>query len=129
MGDQRGVLIGNVEPGSPGDEAGLKTGDVVLKLDDRAVKTSADLRHRVASLAPGTVTRLSVLRDGSEKILAVTLAERGDGQRAAAPERDGRGKLGFALTDLTPRLRQSLQYDGDGALVNDVAPASPASKT
>jgi serine protease Do len=129
MGDQRGVLIGNVEPGSPGDEAGLKTGDVVLKLDDTAVKTSADLRHRVASLAPGTVTRLSVLRDGSEKTLAVTLAERENGQRAAAPERDGRGKLGFALTDLTPRLRQALQYDGDGALVNDVTPASPASRS
>ncbi|MFN7967368.1 MAG: Do family serine endopeptidase [Acidobacteriota bacterium] len=129
LGAERGVLVGTVEPGGPGDDAGLKTGDVVLEVDSTAVKTSADLRHRVASLAPGTTTRLTVLRDGNRKQLVVKLAERDNGQQASAPERDGRGKLGFALADLTPRVRQALQYDGDGALINDVAPASPASRS
>ena len=54
MESPRGFIIGNVEQGGPADEAGLKSGDVVVELNGEPVRNFYDFRIAVANSSPGT---------------------------------------------------------------------------
>ena len=89
---QRGAVIATVVPESPGEDAGLRGGnerrmlngfrvrlggDVVVKIDDRDVRSADDLVRVVSErLAPGQVVRFTVLRDGRRMVVPVRLGER-----------------------------------------------------
>ncbi|WP_295643442.1 trypsin-like peptidase domain-containing protein [uncultured Corynebacterium sp.] len=74
----QGAEIVKVESGSPADKAGLKSGDVVLKVDDRLVEGGVGLIAAIRSHRVGDKVTLTVLRDGkgSEKQVEVTLGSR-----------------------------------------------------
>lgn len=72
-----GVMIQAVVPGTPGERAGLKPGDVIVSLDGRklAVEEAVDeFREGVASKRPGTKVKFGVLREGEVRIVEVALA-------------------------------------------------------
>ena len=69
----KGALIDSVEDGSPAQNAGLKKGDVVVQLDDRAITDSPTLIVAIRSHLPGDEVTLTVDRDGDEKSLDLTL--------------------------------------------------------
>jgi S1-C subfamily serine protease len=73
---QSGAVITKVESGSPAVRAGLKPGDVVVRLGDRTVARSAFLRNRLALLRVGDVAELSILRDGKPLTVRATVAAR-----------------------------------------------------
>jgi S1-C subfamily serine protease len=73
---QSGAVITKVDAGSPAARAGLKRGDVVVRLGDRTVVSSAFLRNRMALLRAGEVAELSVLRDGKTLMVRATVAAR-----------------------------------------------------
>ncbi|MGF1492690.1 MAG: HhoA/HhoB/HtrA family serine endopeptidase [Microcoleaceae cyanobacterium] len=60
----RGVLIINVAPGSPAEQAGLQSGDVILKIDDRAITRSEAVQQAVQRKAVGTTLQVEVNRNG-----------------------------------------------------------------
>jgi len=70
-----GAVVTGVQPDSAAESAGIKVGDVVVKLNDSVVKSGVDLRNRVGLMAPGSKIRLTIVRDGKEKIFKVTLKE------------------------------------------------------
>lgn len=73
------LMIMGVEPGSPAAEAGVMLGDVLLSLDDRALRDPADL---IAALGPesvGHVARARVLRAGEPRELDISVRERRGG--------------------------------------------------
>ncbi|MFC7301640.1 Do family serine endopeptidase [Cognatiluteimonas weifangensis] len=72
--DTRGALIREVSPGSAGEKAGLRVGDVIRSVDGRAIGQSSELPPIVGAKAPGTRIRLGVLRDGAQREIAVVLA-------------------------------------------------------
>ena len=72
-GSGDGAHIQAVEKGSPAEKAGLKKGDVVTKLDDRAVTDSPTLIVAIRSHLPGDEVTLLVKRGGEEEKLQVTL--------------------------------------------------------
>ena len=76
------AVITKVDPGSPGQRAGLKAGDVVTEIGERAVVNSSFLRTRVALLRVGEVAELAVMRAGQPMSFRVTVAPR---LAAAAP--------------------------------------------
>jgi serine protease Do len=127
-----GILVGDVSPKSPADQAGIKRGDVILSINGEKVKNATQLRLMVAELAPGTKVKISLLRQGQSKDVMVTLAERPKTPQEKAPkqeqpEEQQSGKLGLALQDLTPDIAGQLGYENQtGALVADVASGSPA---
>jgi len=71
-----GAVITKIAPGSPGERAGLKPGDVVTEVGDRTVVGSAFLRNRLALLRVGEVAELAVLREGKPLKIRATVAER-----------------------------------------------------
>ncbi len=73
-GDRAGAAITEVEPGSPADEAGVTDEDVVTAVDDRDVSSMVDLAAAVRTKAPGDQVTLTLLRDGEERTVEVTLA-------------------------------------------------------
>jgi serine protease Do/serine protease DegQ len=73
---QSGAVITRVESGSEAARAGLKPGDVVVRLGDRRVGGSAFLRNRMALLRVGEVAEVSIWRDGKPLTVHATVAAR-----------------------------------------------------
>jgi serine protease Do len=68
----QGVLVGNVAPGSPADEAGLRSGDVVLQVNRKAVGTVEALRAEVGKIPDGKSLLLLVRpADGNDHFAAL----------------------------------------------------------
>jgi serine protease Do len=71
----RGALVSGVQPGSPADRAGLKTGDVIVKLGDREINDPSALRNLTANLDVGALVPVTIYRQGQRQDLSVTIAE------------------------------------------------------
>jgi serine protease Do len=65
-----GVLVKSVKKGSPGDTAGLKAGDVIIKVEDQAVEDVSDL-HQALKERRDKDVRVTVVRDRREQTLTV----------------------------------------------------------
>ncbi len=78
LSDQAGVIVVEVEPGSPAADAGLRREDVITALDSTGVESSGDLLGALRDYRPGDTVTLSVLRGGSgaEETVEVELGER-----------------------------------------------------
>ncbi len=79
VGDGHGAAIAEVRPGSPADEAGLRAGDVVTSADGDPVDSPEDITSAVGARQPGDELELTIVRDGSEQTITVTLGRRPDG--------------------------------------------------
>ncbi len=73
---ESGVLVTEIVPGEPADEAGIEAGDVVTAVGSTAVESSGDLLSALRDHAPGEAVELTVVRNGEERTLDVRLGER-----------------------------------------------------
>jgi membrane-associated protease RseP (regulator of RpoE activity) len=101
--DTRGVLVTDIDPGSPAEKAGLKRTDVILSLDGHPVNSAEDMRLRISQMVPGTRASLKVARDGKEKTLDVVLEKLAENPDELFP--------GVNVTPLTSELRRRLGID------------------
>ena len=126
-----GAIVAQVTPDSPASQAGLKSGDVIDELNGQKVLNGGALQVVVSEDTPGTQITLGILRNGSPQTLTLKvgefhkdaeLASNGD---SASPQK---GKLGLAVAELTPDVRQQLHIPSDmkGVAIQSVRPASPA---
>ncbi|HXH87525.1 MAG TPA: trypsin-like peptidase domain-containing protein [Gaiellaceae bacterium] len=76
VGDANGAVISEVRAGTPAAAAGLKSGDVVTKIDGDEVASSDVLRRVIDSHAPGDTVELTLVRDGATKTLKAELGSR-----------------------------------------------------
>ena len=81
LGNARGVLIGGVVAEAPAAKAGIKPGDVLLRVGPQTVATPAELLATVASLKPKTPVDVSIQRAGKTLTLKVDVAQRPRPQR------------------------------------------------
>ncbi len=122
-----GALVGDVIPGSPAAEAGVKRGDVILKFNDVAVKKMEELPKIVAGTRPGQVIPVQIIRDGKEKSLNVTIARLKSKEEKVASLGVN---LGATVQDITPELAESMNLDSSaGVLVSEVTPGQPAKES
>ncbi len=75
LGKPIGALVQSVESGGPADKAGVEAGDIIVKVDGRAVEKSGDLPRIIGGTKPGTKSALQVYRRGNYRDLTVTVAE------------------------------------------------------
>ena len=73
--DTQGTLVGDVFSASPAGLAGLQRGDIIRTYNDVQVKNPTHLRSLVADTAPNTSVPLTLLRDGKEMSLSVSIGE------------------------------------------------------
>jgi serine protease Do len=119
-----GALVARVVPGGPGEQAGLKVGDVILSYEDQSIPLSSALPPMVGATDPGTTVSLKVLRGGKTvtiKVAVGTLESEGAGTPdAEAPPAQTRGIQGIVVRTLTPEERKQAQIVSGGALVVEV---------
>ena len=131
----KGVLIAQVVESGPADQAGLRRGDVIVRIDRAPVASTEDLLRELESRRVGQAVELEVLRDGESQRYMVTLGERPRGQRLRSFRHGprvlefgaGGGSLGIQPQPLTDQLRAHFGVpEGRGVLVAAVLPGSPA---
>ncbi|OVZ59286.1 peptidase [Pigmentiphaga sp. NML080357] len=112
-----GALVANVEKGSPADKAGLKSGDIIRKIDGKPVVASGDLPAVVSLATPGQEVKLEVWRDGKPRDVVAKLgsAKQETSARAGAQDGAAHGRLGLALRPLTPQ--EQMAVGGNTGLV------------
>jgi S1-C subfamily serine protease len=71
-----GAIVREVEPGSAADRAGVISGDIIVALGDAPIEGSGDLLGALRDYQPGDTVDLTVVRNGDEQTLEVTLGER-----------------------------------------------------
>ena len=113
-----GALVAQVEPKSPAAAAGLKSGDVILRIDGEPMIQAGSLSARIAQSLPGERIKLSVWRSQKAQDIEVTLGRAGaDGTSQAnnasggADEATGGARLGLALRPLTREERSQSQLE------------------
>jgi putative serine protease PepD len=72
----QGAVIANVEEGSPADKAGIKSGDVVLAINDVPITGRTGMIAVVRDAQPGDTVKVKVERNGKTLTLSATLVER-----------------------------------------------------
>jgi putative serine protease PepD len=71
-----GARITTVRSGTPAEDAGLQSGDVVVTIDGTTIDTGDELQSVIAGKKPGDKVQVTYVRDGDRKTATVTLAER-----------------------------------------------------
>ena len=128
-----GVTVANVTPGGPAEKAGIRTGDTIVSVDGKTVKTGDELVAEISARKPGTTAKIGYIRGGKEQTAAVTIADRaklysarlggnpemGEGGEAKPAE----SKLGVSVKNITPDIAQQLKLPNTkGVIVSDVKP-------
>lgn len=129
-----GALIGDVVADSPADKAGLKRGDLVTKMGGQEVRDANDLMNRVALLIPGSKVDLTVIREGKEKQIHVTVGKRDEDKIAKQDSGSAEGavtSLGIAAADVNDETRRQYHLGKrlkEGAVVTQVDPDGPGAE-
>ena len=132
-GVNSGVTIAHVTPNGPADKAGLKTGDTIVSVNGKQVKTGDELVSEISALKPGTSAKLGYIRSGKEANTDVTIADRaklfagrlGGGEQSEEGEeaKPQESKLGITVRGITDQMAQRYQLPNNkGVLVQDVKP-------
>ncbi len=135
FGTEKGAIISEVTEDSPAQRAGLKAGDVIVKINNTEIRDSRHLLLTVGQIQPDTPITVEYLRDGKRGTVKAKLARRpdsaGDGEERPATGASDIGVLnGVGVGDITAQLRDQLQIPSriKGALITSVDPDSPSAK-
>jgi serine protease Do len=117
-----GALVSEPQPNSPAAKAGIESGDVITAVDGNAVNDARELARRIGTMAPGASVKLTVVHQGQEKAVTVTLGTLPNEKAAsnqdtphATPDND-MPKLGLTLAP------SNKGADGNGVVVTAVDP-------
>jgi serine protease Do len=121
------AIVTEVADKSPAAEAGIKTGDVIVEFNGKAVPKSNEFPGVIADISPGQKVSLKILREKKEQTVAVRIGELGDeadvNQQAEARD----AELGLRVQRITPEAARRLGLSSaKGVLVVEVQPGSPA---
>ncbi|HUU10795.1 MAG TPA: trypsin-like peptidase domain-containing protein [Phycisphaerae bacterium] len=125
-----GAYVVRVLPDAPGAKAGIKTGDVVVAIDDAAVRSPDDVIQIVQATPVGEKVSLVVLRDGKRQSVAVEVAQRPSPTEVAAVRSGDHWWRGMRVEPLTEELKEQigLEKDESGVFVREVLDDSAAAK-
>ncbi len=123
-----GALVAEPQPGSPAAKAGIKSGDVIVKVNADEVKDARNLARRISSLTPGTSVKLTIIRQGKESHLTMTLGELPNERQAKADTSSEQREVpGTGLPVLGLTLSPA-KGGGEGVVVTKVESDGPAAE-
>ena len=148
----RGEFVQTVQPGEPGDRAGIRPGDIVLSVNNKAITREQTLSFLVANIAPGTRVPVELIRNGQRRTVTATIGRRptdealrqqqlfdsedGDaleGQSGAGGDQPSgmiQERLGLSVVPLTPQIALQLGAAAgtQGVAIADVDQSSDAAR-
>ena len=142
----KGEIVASVEPSGPAARAGIRQGDVVVRINNSDVTFDNTLSYIVANTPVGTTVPIELIRSGQRKTLNATVAQRPaesivQARAGLAPEDEdapnaakdagteaAKASLGITLQPLTAQLRQSLRLPEtvQGVVIAGINPGSDA---
>ena len=136
LDNTKGSLITGVMPDTPAKKAGMRKGDVVIRINEKSIRDSNHLRNEIANAGAFADIEIELIRDGKSVIIQLKLDERPRklGQIKAAPQPvptiEQVEMLGMIVEELTEKTDKQLGIEtGSGIVIVEVKPGSPAEKT
>ncbi len=130
--EPKGALVSEIKDDSPADQAGLKTGDVIVRYQNTTIEDATGLQRQVTKTAVGETATIRVLRDGHEKDLTVTIGEQPETVKTARADSEGgdHALAGLAVQELDRTTARELGVKAGlkGVVIAEVSPDSPASQ-
>jgi len=126
-----GIIVAQVDDGTPAAKAGLEVGDVITKFNGIKVENAQQFRFLVADAGPGKEADLDIIRDGKNKKLDVKLGDRAEILKTDSGNQQGSNETEnwLGLDVETPSSRNAERFGIEvqkGALIVSVEPGSPA---
>jgi serine protease Do len=120
----QGALVAEPQPNSPASKAGIRAGDVITQVNGEQVKDSRDLAKRIGAMAPDTKVELTVIHDGAEKTVSLTLGQMPNQKEARnGGSNDDNGSATAEMGKLGLTLAPAARVQGagkQGVVVTDV---------
>jgi serine protease Do len=115
----RGALVNAVNAGSAAEKAGVRRGDVITAVNGKAIRDGNELKNEVAQQLPGSGVKLTLLRNGKEHTVTVTLGERQSASAERSRGEDAADPSGFGLNvePLTRERARELGVSATGGVV------------
>nr|WP_243853023.1 Do family serine endopeptidase [Sphingomonas naasensis] len=136
-----GTIVARVEPGQAAEKAGIRQGDVIVRVNNQDVTPDQTLSYLVANVSPGARIPIDLIRDGKRQTVTVTVGTRPPEEQLAQQfdledndanpqdqETMGAASLGIAVTPLTPQIARTIGADANaqGVVVLGVDASSDA---
>ena len=122
----KGALVSEVMKDSPAEKAGIKSGDLILEFDGKAINEMNELSRFVAATPVGKKTAVKVVRGGSVQDIPVTI-ERLKESVGGSITKEVPDKLGISVAELTSELAARIRTsETKGVVVTEVKPGSSA---
>jgi serine protease Do len=134
FGTEKGAIISEITPASPAEKAGLKTGDVITKIESTEIRDSRHLLLTIGQLKPESQVAVEYLRDGKKGKATARLARRPEqtvaDNDATTPGKEVGVLNGVGVGEITAQVRDQLQLPPrvKGALITSVEADSPSAK-
>ncbi len=127
---KKGALVTEVFPGDPAEKAGIRTQDIILKVNGEPIKDNRDLSAKIADIPVGDKITIELLRDGRRKSVTVEIAQREESQVAQGPgDETTEASLGITVADITKEVARKLNLNTtDGVYVKDIEQDSKAAR-
>ena len=114
-----GALVSNIEPGSAAEQAGLQVDDIIIKVDEKKIDNSLELRNSIGLKGSGEAVDIEFVRDGKSRTVTAILGQQSAGRSGGTEIHPGLQGAQFASSSLS----------GNGGVdVTEVEPDSPAAQ-
>jgi len=127
LDNKSGAIISQIIEGSPAEKEELQIEDVIIKVDEKLVENSSQLRNIIGSKKPDDMVELTIIRNTKEKTIQVKLGESPENDTSALPF-NVMSKIGIQVEEITIRLQEKfgLSREDNGLLIVNVNPMSNA---
>jgi len=126
-----GALVAQVDEGGPAERADLRPGDVVLKMNGAIIEHVDALGYRLATQEIGSTVAFTILRQGRERNVRLTLIRAPEGQSGPQVQVEGGSPFGgVTAAGLSPRTagQLGLPTNAKGVVALEIDPRSPAAQ-
>ncbi|MFY9684657.1 MAG: Do family serine endopeptidase [Pseudolabrys sp.] len=124
-----GAIVAQPQADSPASKAGIVVGDVITEIDGASIKDSRELARKIGMTAPGTKIKVTLVRKGEIKTLALTLGKMPNEQQAKADTNDNTSAGDTPRLGLNLAPAKDVAGSGDqGVAVVGVDPNGPAAE-
>jgi serine protease Do len=133
-GAKHGVFVNSVTASGPADKAGVKEQDIITAINGKPVHDGNELLDVVTATPIGSALKMTLLRDGKELNVNVTVADLaqlfpdrfggGKGAEENAPGEATQARFGIEIENLSPERRQNMGLKEGGVLISNVITGS-----